>query len=333
MLSQALTNRNRAAPARAFAQLSTAFQSANGRNVMKNYAIFYRQIMTVIGIALLMAGVTRTSQAEDERDYADQSKFTRIAFPGADGTSVFGINPQGDIVGTYYNSTGVHGFVLGKGKYTSIEVPGAKPGTTQPSGINPRGDIVGTYADNSGNAHGFLLHYATFSTIDPPGTTSTFANGINPRGDIVGSYADSNGEHGFLLSQGTYSTIDAPRAVAAAGGTGAQGINPKGDIVGSFSDVNFNTHGFLLKNGIFTNLDAPGTSYTFANGINPKDDIVGYYNGSDGHVHGFLLSEGTFSTIDPPGSTFTQAWGISPQGDIVGYYLRRQHYYGFLRSK
>jgi hypothetical protein len=79
---------------------------------MKNNAIFYRKIITVIGIALLVAGITRTSRAGDERDFADQSKFTRIAFPGADGTLVFGINPRGDIVGYYLGRRHFYGFLL-----------------------------------------------------------------------------------------------------------------------------------------------------------------------------------------------------------------------------
>jgi hypothetical protein len=66
------------------------------------------------------------------------------------------INPQGDIAGSYIDSSGnTHGFVLSKGKFTTIDVPGAV--LTEASGINPRGDIVGDYIDSSGNDHGFLL--------------------------------------------------------------------------------------------------------------------------------------------------------------------------------
>jgi hypothetical protein len=36
-----------------------------------------------------------------------------------------GINPEEDIVGFYDNATGRHGFLLSKGAFTTIDVPGA----------------------------------------------------------------------------------------------------------------------------------------------------------------------------------------------------------------
>jgi hypothetical protein len=47
---------------------------------MKNNAKFNRDVMAVIGITLLVAGITRIGQA---RDFADQSKFTKIEIPAA----------------------------------------------------------------------------------------------------------------------------------------------------------------------------------------------------------------------------------------------------------
>jgi hypothetical protein len=72
---------------------------------MKNNSKFYQKIIAVIGIALLVAGITRTSRADDGRDFATKSKFTKIDVPGAVfGTHPAGINPQGDIVGYYRDS-------------------------------------------------------------------------------------------------------------------------------------------------------------------------------------------------------------------------------------
>jgi hypothetical protein len=68
---------------------------------MKNNAKFYRQILAVIGINLLLAGSARTSPADDGKALADKFKFTRNDFPGATGTETFGINLQLDIVGTH----------------------------------------------------------------------------------------------------------------------------------------------------------------------------------------------------------------------------------------
>jgi hypothetical protein len=101
---------------------------------MKNNAKFYRQIIALIGIALIVAGSARTSRADDGRDFATKSKFTTIDFPGANGTSVFGINPQGDIVGTHFTfilipsfTLNEHGFLLGKGKTYQHRRTGGQP--------------------------------------------------------------------------------------------------------------------------------------------------------------------------------------------------------------
>jgi hypothetical protein len=48
----------------------------------------------------------------------------------------------------------VHGFLLFKGVFTTIDVPGAA--ASLPAGINRSGKFVGIYTDSAGNAHGFL---------------------------------------------------------------------------------------------------------------------------------------------------------------------------------
>jgi uncharacterized membrane protein len=84
-----------------------------------------------------------------------------IDFPGASSTGANGINPEGDIVGSYYNGTspGSDGFLLSKGALTTIDVPGAF--TTVANGINSKGDIVGYYGveyyGSTTGTHGFLL--------------------------------------------------------------------------------------------------------------------------------------------------------------------------------
>ena len=69
-------------------------------------------------------------------------EFTSIDPPGSTFTQATGINPQGDIVGTYFDSSGnAHGFLLSKGTFTTIDVPGS-PGTNA-NGINPRCTLWG----------------------------------------------------------------------------------------------------------------------------------------------------------------------------------------------
>ena len=68
MLSQHLINRNRVARACALAQTSNPIHHS-GEEIMKNNENFYRTIIPMIGIALLMAGIARTSRADDGRDF------------------------------------------------------------------------------------------------------------------------------------------------------------------------------------------------------------------------------------------------------------------------
>jgi hypothetical protein len=59
-------------------------------------------------------------------------------------------------VGRYVSADGVvHGFLLRKDEFTTIDVPGAI--FTIAQAINPRGDIVGPYDIADGSRHGYLL--------------------------------------------------------------------------------------------------------------------------------------------------------------------------------
>ena len=83
--------------------------------------------------------------------------FTTLNDPLApSGTQPVGINAAGDIVGIYVTATGVDGFLLSGGTYTTIADPLATQHATQALGINDAGQIVGFYANASGE-HGFLL--------------------------------------------------------------------------------------------------------------------------------------------------------------------------------
>ncbi len=86
----------------------------------------------------------------------DRKSITSFDVPGADWTWPFGINDEGDIVGTYYifsPSYVEQGFILHEGQFHTFEVPGNNGGLT---GINNRGVMSGTYADSNGIWHGFI---------------------------------------------------------------------------------------------------------------------------------------------------------------------------------
>src|SRR5947209_1476717 len=104
--------------------------------------------------------------------------FNTLDDPSGSGTQAYGVNDMDQIVGAYANVTGVHGFLLSGGIYTTLDDPLATGGTAA-FGINDMGQIVGYYQNATGQ-HGFLYSGGLFTTIDDPVVNShTFAFGIN----------------------------------------------------------------------------------------------------------------------------------------------------------
>ena len=168
-----------------------------------------------------------------------QFQFTQIdyQFPDgskADSTQAWGINPRGDVVGTYVKADVNHGFLLSAGNYSPIDYPGAD--STFANAIDASGDIVGSYVV-AGVTHGFLLSGDNYSTVElspyVPGAKSSEVLGISNNGDLVGDYSLTSftpccaaGTHGFLLSGGNFIPIDFAGAGVIL--TYASGINPGG---------------------------------------------------------------------------------------------------------
>lgn len=259
----------------------------------------------------------------------ESSTFTQIDVPGASSTSALGINPGGDIVGAYYDSSGSgHGFLLSNGAFTTIDVPGAT--FTSALGINSLGDIVGYYIE-SGNYHGYLLSNGAFTTVDVPGSIFTFALGINSLGDIVGYYDDGHAVLGFVLSSSNFD----PNPIYTA----------HGDFTNM--DFTFTTPSLTAGQGYIITVTADeGSSFDAIVTIkDPNGNIVvnAQDTGADETIHfsaevtgqytivvmSFGGTMGPFTvnvyngvtTIDVPGSSaFTTPSGINSLGDIVGTY-------------
>lgn len=108
-------------------------------------------------------------------------------------TAPGGINPAGDVVGTYTDAVGKqHGFLLSGGQFTTIDAPGELVGATGTlptvaRGIGPSGDLVGQYV----------------APYNPPLSTSV--------GFDSPSYCPAAGSaactKGFLYSRGKFSLV------------------------------------------------------------------------------------------------------------------------------
>src|SRR5438477_7728797 len=93
-------------------------------------------------------------------------RFTTLDVPGSSFPSgtMNGLNDSGQIVGSYLDANGTHGFLLENGNYTLLDLPGST--STYASGINASGQIVGYYEDAAGHRYGFLLDKDSATTLD-----------------------------------------------------------------------------------------------------------------------------------------------------------------------
>ena len=272
-------------------------------------------------------------------------------------TTAFGINPAGDIVGTYIDKTGQHGFLYRNGQFTTIDVPaslvGGSPGSSLPTmarGINPQGDIVGSfvapvnsapadprfYCPSKTSAYctkGFFYRHGKFSLVLFPGHVGAIAQRITPTGDIYGCLHDFDmmgTMFGFRMSRSGDSSLqldggelsDPTQTVPSSMENGA---TPDAGIrIGLYVDMatGFN-HGYVVQDGVLQTYDFPGPLQTNIYDINPEGDFVGIYIGAAGHRHGFFQpADGSAPiTLTYPNAVHTRAFGINPGMAIVGHYI------------
>jgi uncharacterized membrane protein len=160
-------------------------------------------------------------------------KFTDVPGPkGSIASGANGINDAGDIAGFYVDSSGVyHGFLLKKGKYTSLTPPGASGAFTEATGVNKKDQVVLAWLNSAGAYESSLWNGKTFKTINVPGLANSIATDINTGGEITYQTIDSGGvDHGALFSGGKYYKFDYPKSAFTFAGA----VNDKRTIVGGW---------------------------------------------------------------------------------------------------
>jgi uncharacterized membrane protein len=259
--------------------------------------------------------------------------FESIHVPGSSGTRAFGISPQGDIVGSYTNGTGTHGYLLRDGAFTTIDYPGAA--TTEAWGINPRGDIIGRYTVRGvPGVRGFLLTRGGFSDISIANHLITLPTKIGASGEIVGCFHETSGlvDMYAYVQRGSDVTLFArPSTVAPMGSaTMHNGVTPGGrTVIGLHFPRPGEARGYAITGDTLTFIDFPGSTFTQAWDVNPRGTIVGDY-AAGGRTHGFYYDGSSFVSLDVPASLLTVARGINPQGHIVGVYNDAAGAHGFV---
>ena len=181
---------------------------------------------------------------------AAQTTGTQFELGGGLGSTAFGINRHGDVIGEYATADRVaHAYLLRRGRFTSFDAPGSVSSAT----------------------------------------SETAAFSINSFGHIVGAVRASgyNGSRGFLLKNGQFTFIAMPEA-GGGFGTTATGLNDRGDVVGSFADPGYTFHGFALIDGQYVRIDVPGARATETYRIDNYQTIVGAYVDDQRRTHGYV---------------------------------------------
>jgi uncharacterized membrane protein len=260
---------------------------------------------------------------------AGRYTFVTINVPGSAPatTRPIGINDLRQIVGTFLDENGKdHGFLLSKGHYYRIDVPGA--GGTTANAINNRGQIV---------ANNFLYDQGTFTPITFPGAVETDLTGINDFEYIVGS-AGNPAEgliSAFVWHKGVFTELFPDEDYSEAAG-----INDRGQIVGRHSG---DLIPYISEHGRVTEFTVPfpNTGFTAPSGINNFGTIAGSYSDfvqvpdlprPQERVHGFVYAGGQFTSVDFPGAEKTYFGGIDDCGRIVGYAYETPGIHGFVAS-
>jgi probable HAF family extracellular repeat protein len=244
-----------------------------------------------------------------------QGTYTQIDYPGSIFTEGYSIDTNGDIVGTYVDtSDNYHGFLLSGVTYTTIDYPGGAG--TYLFGLNDVGQIVGL----GGNSFGFLYdeQAQTFTAINYPHANETFPNAINNAGTIVGSVNyGKNVNSGFALVSSSYKRVSPPGTIQSL----AAGVTESNEIVGNVFKTG-ETLNFLFSRGKYEALTMPNVPGAQVTGINPTGTtVVGFYTTSSGIISGFLYQNSTLTTLLFPGSIQTQAYGINAAGEVVGLFV------------
>jgi uncharacterized membrane protein len=223
------------------------------------------------------------------------------------------------------------GFVLTRGRFTTIDFPGGALSQAIPFVINDFGTMVGDYDDADGVHHGFVRSRSgKYTSIDFPGARGSTLSAINNRGQMAGRYslvspypgdpAGNSQQRSFLLDKGKYTKIDFPGAIE----TQALSINNLGQVVGQYTRQDGTFGGFRWDKGRIKDIDipdVPGQIGASVSAINDKGELVGSVAVTENSQlvqFGFLLARGRFTTFRAPRVPFTVPFGINNRGQISG---------------
>ena len=266
-----------------------------------------------IGLLVLLLLLSTTA-------FSQTFKYTTVQVPSSSATGVFGVNDNGDMVGTFTPiSGGESGFLYSGGVYQTIACPNAVD--TLAEGINNSGVIVGWCGDA-----GFIYQDGAYTFVSHPGARLTAFLGINNQGVITGVWQPKEGpyQHTFTYANGVFTPITTLRLPT--------GINNAGTLAGLACNSKQNLcHGAIRVGNKTKAVKYPKATGTFLGGINDNGDVVGYW-GPNGTSLVYNIPTKRFTSFTVDGSVVSQPYGINNLGEIVGTYSDGVTEYGYYGS-
>ena len=188
-----------------------------------------------------------STTTDDPRDGADPAGFLlrpRAATPASRSPARAPPPRSGSTTAARWSAStrtptaAIHGYVWERGRFTTIDAPGAAG--TSLTDINDRGQIVGVRLEADGTFRGFMLERGRFTTFAAPGAVITIPGDINNRGQIVGSTATDRPTEtalGFLLAKGVKGPAHPDQLPRCAQHLGVR-PQRRGQITGTYNNPN-----------------------------------------------------------------------------------------------
>ncbi len=248
--------------------------------------------------------------------------FEPFDVEGGTETLLSDIRNDGTLVGRFKDGGGIsQGFVQSGTNRTVFNVTGTT--ATFAGGMDSAGRIAGFYrnATNPAVQHGFIRETnGSITTIDGPGSTTTYAWRINDAGQVNGYWF----EDPFFITSFRRATNGALTTNVFAGsrvGTVARGMNDAGDMAGWKWDENFTLQGVIFAGGATNAFTVAGWEHTLPGDINNLGDIAGTVNNGFTNTAGFFRrADGVTVTFNPPGAVEVEVFGLNDLGQVVGEY-------------
>ena len=250
-----------------------------------------------------------------------------------DYSAAFGINDEGEVVGTFNGPIAVRPFrsVRNAGFIELPSLPGDSGGGA--FAVNVTGEAAGYSSGPSGERAVWWTRTGEIRELPSPSGASTRALGINNRGDIVGVSGDEARRGVLWAARGTPLTLG---TLAGFMHSEAVSINESGDIVGfamGTDRASQRSRAVLWAPGGRSIRDLGALvdgGDSRARDVNARGEVVGISMSPDGHSRAFLWTARTGmvdlnTLVSLPGLELIDALSVNRNGDIVAVAQEQHH--------